>query len=111
MGNDVANHYKESVSAYLKFKFMKKLSKLTLRNVNANDVMSDKEMKNVLGGGAPGGSGGGGGIAKGCSDHDKSACFGPCMEIIGNAPYSGECKWAIVEALSYASCACYIKMN
>lgn len=105
MGNDVANHYKESVSAYLKFKFMKKLSKLTLRNVNANDVMSDKEMKNVLGGGAPGE---GGGVAKKCSDHDKSACFGPCSEIIGGKPVDGECKWAIVEAISYAGCACYV---
>ena len=69
---------------------MKKLSKLTLRNVDANDLMSDKEMKDVLGGGSPGIEGGGG-----C----KSDCTGDCVVADGSEPHSnlipGKCGWTL----------------
>ena len=88
---------------------MKKLSKLTLRNVNVNDLMSDKEMKNVLGGGSPGQPGDVGGVAKGCADHkEPSSCFGPCSEIVGGESREGKCKWTIVPAIGYGGCACWI---
>lgn len=78
---------------------MKKLSKIKLRSTES--ILNENEMKKIIGGYD-------GGVAEGCNDHDKDACFGECAEIIAGKLKSGKCEWVILPMISYAGCACVI---
>ena len=82
---------------------MKKLSKLTLRNVDANDLMSDKEMKDVLGGGRPGYPAGG--VFVDCVQ--ATTCSGRCKssESLSSSSFYGTCKQSFDPGY-WGACTC-----
>lgn len=69
--------------------YMKKLSKLRLKNVDPVELSKD-QMKGILG-------------ATGCS---ASSCAGPCSFTMNGLHYSGSCGWD--SSSDYLVCGCQV---